>query len=364
MTWSTIRTSSSSLLTLRRRRHHRWILCYAAAAAAAVTQRTGVAMAFSTSSGNGGQKGEESCSGVLLQGLQGQFDASSSSSSSSSSFLPSHPHMAIHHLTEPVASTQDEARKLLTESKGEQFFAVIADQQQAGRGTNGRNWESSTGNLYLTVALPMAQIPVLLTLLPLQIAVLVADRAETILKHHCGSENVPRVRVKWPNDVLVDQAKLSGTLIESASSANNETWFLIGIGVNVQHAPSLAASPGKQVRPAVSLQECCNAQHAASLPMRTALYLGTDLAYALADWVLDNQHGVSREAANQAVLNAWKAKADFGTSYEIRSNNVGDEETPGYQGEQVVAVDIAPDGQLKVRGANGQERLLVADYFF
>ena len=325
---------------------------------AAAQQPQSTAMAFSSSSTAANN------SSPLVLALQGGFNTEQQP-------LPSHPHMKIHHVKQPIASTQDEARRLLLDNTPsvDEFLAVVADQQEAGRGTNGRTWESSTGNMYLTVGIPMSKIPVMLTMLPLQIAVLVAERAETILKHCASSsssssssssptESSPHVHVKWPNDVLVDDAKLSGTLIESVI-VQNESWFLIGIGINVMHAPSLAKSPGKQIRPAVSLQAYCGE----NLPEQTALYLGTDLAYALADWVTTNST-LPRAQANQAVLQAWKAKADFGKAYEIRSNDVAEESSDSYRGEQVVAVDIAPDGQLKIRGADGKERLLVADYFF
>ena len=339
------------------------------AAAHSHSQSTGMAMAYSSSSHNRADScNSSSNSNILVQALQGGFTEQHP--------LPTHPYMKIYHVKEPIASTQDEARRLLLQrnentqpADDEQFIAVVADRQEAGRGTNGRTWESSAGNLYLTVGLPMTKIPVMLTMLPLQIAVLVAERAETILQH-CGSSEEsqpPRVRVKWPNDVLLCDpkleydAKLSGTLIESVS-VQNESWFLIGIGINVMHAPPLDKSPGKQIRPAVSLQSYCGE----NLPEHMALYLGTDLAYAVADWVIttNNNSSLSRTDANQAVLQAWKARAEFGKAYEIRSNDVGEEASDRYRGEQVIAVDIAPDGQLKIRGEDGKERLLVSDYFF
>jgi BirA family biotin operon repressor/biotin-[acetyl-CoA-carboxylase] ligase len=286
--------------------------------------------------------------------------------------------MQVINIETPVASTQDEARRLLRErtanvgtstntnsSTASSFFAVVADQQTSGRGTSGRTWESSSGNLYLTVALPLASIPVTLTLLPLQIAVLVASRAEDLLKalgSHEGGDaaraTAAKVRVKWPNDVLVDGAKLSGTLIES-ETVEATTWFLIGIGINVQEAPSLSQSPGKHGRDTVSLQDY---GPTTPLPATTALYLGTDLAYALADWVMDKT--VTRDEANAKVLHAWKARVDWGESYEIRSDDVRQEEANTHVGERVVPVALADDGQLRVRGADGKERLLVADYLF
>jgi hypothetical protein len=87
--------------------------------------------------------------------------------------------------------------------------------------------------------------------------------------------------------------------------------------------------------------------------------------------------------SNQQVIQAWKANANLGSIYEIRSSNVNDEEVPPaeattgstgagdtttkteYKGEQVIVVDLHPDGRLKVRNVHtGKERLLVSDYFF
>jgi BirA family biotin operon repressor/biotin-[acetyl-CoA-carboxylase] ligase len=321
------------------------------------------AMAFSTSD-DGSNTSDQTT--LLLQAL-GRTDQDDPA------VLPTHPYMKVHHIKTPIGSTQDEARRLLrgrtastnnNNSTASSFFAVVADQQTAGRGTSGRTWESSSGNLYLTVALPLASIPVTLTLLPLQIAVLVASRAEQILKavgSHEGSDaasSAAKVRVKWPNDVLVDGAKLSGTLIES-ETIDAASWFLIGIGINVQEAPSLAQSPGKHGRATVSLQDYCPTTR---LPPTTALYLGIDLAYALADWVTDKT--VTRDEANTIVLQAWKARVDWGESYEIRSDDIREEEASTHVGERVVSIALVDDGQLRVRGADGKERLLVADYFF
>ena len=331
------------------------LFCYAAAAATLRHRSSLFAMAFSSST-----CGSSTAEGPLSLVLQQKR-------TDKPPVVPSHPLVELHHIKEPIGSTQDEVRRILLENENEtttngRFVTVIADQQQAGRGTNGRNWEASQGNLYMTMGIPMDKIPVMLTMLPLQIAVLVSQRADLVLDHCAASTTLDRTRVKWPNDVLLNDAKLSGTLIESVS-VQNQSWFLIGIGVNVQHAPSLTSTPGKQIRPAVSLQDYCDETQEFSLPPYTALYFGVDLAYALADWATENA-SVPRAQANQAVLDAWKAKAEFGKAYEIRSNNVEDESNGSYQGERVVAVDIAPDGQLKIRGADGQERLLVADYFF
>ena len=312
------------------------------------------------------------------------------------------PHLIFHHLKDDVSveSTQEEARRLLRERQRNvgsawksknQALAVLADIQLHGRGTQGRKWERGTGasqhqtdgNLYLTVCLPLEQIPVTLTLLPLQIGVLVAEHISRLINAcnsgksgDTGASSSPplaKVTVKWPNDVLVNNQKISGTLIENETIQIDESdgggsvhqlWMLVGIGVNVASAPrSLANSPGKQVRSACCIQDFCSSSR---LPRSTALALGQDLASALADWAFsndsdkDNSSKVDRE---QQIRNRWISYANFGQEYELRGQTV-DDENGGYEGERVVTLGLEPDGQLRVRGRDGRERKLIADYTF
>jgi biotin-(acetyl-CoA carboxylase) ligase len=388
----------------------------------------------------------------LAQLFQMQYNNEKEDTTSESDIhVSTHPMVQLYHVTEPIGSTQDEARKLLlhqqqydddtkttdkSNSKNQritehQILLVIADQQTAGRGTNGRQWEGTTTaqagttptvtththpNLYMTMGVAQSQIPVLLTLLPLQIAVLVANRVNFVVQQQqqqqqqqhepqddqcttgtTGGDDTSTsttVHVKWPNDVLINDAKVAGTLIESVTvertNSNNtthyESWFLIGIGVNIHVAPSLDKSPGKHGRPAIALQDVWRQSSSSSslnsLPPNTALYFGMDVAYGFADWIVQCNNTNNRDMANQQVIQAWKANANLGSIYEIRSSNVNDEEivaeaTTGstgggdtttkteYQGEQVIVVDLHPDGRLKVRNVHtGKERLLVSDYFF
>jgi BirA family biotin operon repressor/biotin-[acetyl-CoA-carboxylase] ligase len=314
-----------------------------------------------------------------------------------------------HHITEPIGSTQDEIRKILQENKisNEKAIAVVADIQLNGRGTQGRRWEmgdidSTLGdenhrkdnNLYMTVGIPLDRVPIQITLLPLQIGVFVAERVSYLIEmcqtisvpdnpanDHASDKiqmKFPKVTVKWPNDVLVDQRKISGTLIETEtvsydnSSSYGTSWMLIGIGINVATAPrNLMSShrPGKHIRPPCCIQDFCDASfnqmdgiHATRLPSNTATILGQDLASAIADWVL-NEHTVDKAVQEEQLIQQWRAFAEWGVQYELRGRVV-DEEHGGYEGERVTTIGIERDGQLRVRGADGRERLLVADYLF
>lgn len=289
-----------------------------------------------------------------------------------------HPLVTIHHLTTPVGSTQDEARRLLRSRRvdEQQCLAVTAREQLHGRGTQGRTWEGGNkeqkGNLYLTVCIPMDRIPVRITLLPLQVAVIVADRVSGLLSACRDSDNdnddgvssFPKSRVKWPNDVLVNDRKISGTLIEN-KIVDGVTWLLIGIGVNVAFTPSLQNSPGMHLRPATCIQDYCHALYDVNLPNTTAQALGTDIAHALVEWVFDDT--LDKSDKEMKIIEDWKSFAEFGKEYQLRADDVKNEHSEGehsYQGEKVVTVDIQYDGQLLVRGEDGRERLIVADYMF
>lgn len=246
--------------------------------------------------------------------------------------------LVLHHITAPIDSTQDVAKRLLetheANHRSSKAMAVLADIQLNGRGTNGRKWERATselradGNLYMTVCVPASNISKL-HLLPLQIAVFVAQLLTNILH-----ETTATVHVKWPNDVLVDDKKISGTLIENVHY--QQSWMLIGIGLNVQKIPETTITLD---RAAASLQDYHDNTTMDHPP--SAHSIGVQLAQTIADTTL--------YSAN--VIDVWKAYAQFGQSYTLRNT-----------GETVVVLDIQPDGQLRVRQENGQERLLVAEY--
>jgi BirA family biotin operon repressor/biotin-[acetyl-CoA-carboxylase] ligase len=112
-----------------------------------------------------------------------------------------------------VTSTQDVARDLPIGS------IVIADHQTAGRGRLDRRWEAPEGTALL-VSFVLTPQP----LLSLAAGVAAAEA--------CG----PDVRLKWPNDLLLDDRKLGGILIESTAAK-----AVCGIGINLAWAPPGAA---------------------------------------------------------------------------------------------------------------------------
>ena len=111
---------------------------------------------------------------------------------------------------------------------------VAAREQTSGRGRLGRKWVSEPGNLYTTALLPVSGLSADDSCTPLAIGLAVRD---TIVEVTQG-RLVPGL--KWPNDVRLDGAKLSGILLEAGRRHNSSSdWLCIGIGINLAHAPEI-----------------------------------------------------------------------------------------------------------------------------
>ena len=245
---------------------------------------------------------------------------------------------SLVHLQRTVESTQEEARRLLEEQPG--WLTVMADDQSKGRGTSGRLWVSTPGNLFLTCAIPMKVIPLTkVTLLPLGVGLLIAETIQPYVT--C------RPTLKWPNDVLLDNKKIAGTLIENHRVGTEDFW-LVGIGLNIQSSPAALPTEIKDFRPIPRRATCLQEYALPTTSLPLAVDLGAALATKLRIWS-SNLH----ELDSVRFIETWKAWSDIGASYEIRET-----------GESVRIVDIQPDGQLRVETIEGDQRLLVADYFF
>jgi len=129
---------------------------------------------------------------------------------------PSDVALIIHRLGR-VASTQDEARRLLDAGEAAAGHVIVADAQEAGRGRFGRIWLSPVGGLYATFL--VKQDP----RLPLAAGVAVV---EALARFGVSA------RLKWPNDALIAGLKVAGLLIETV-----EGLALLGIGINLEAAP-------------------------------------------------------------------------------------------------------------------------------
>jgi len=124
-------------------------------------------------------------------------------------------------------STNNRARVLASEGYPE-GTVVVADMQTAGRGRRGRSWYSpSNQGIYMSVilrpVLPLKEI----SRISLLTAVAVAETFEEEL-------NLP-ARIKWPNDILINDKKVAGILSEAVTDMDGIEYIVVGIGMNINN---------------------------------------------------------------------------------------------------------------------------------
>jgi BirA family transcriptional regulator, biotin operon repressor / biotin---[acetyl-CoA-carboxylase] ligase len=124
-----------------------------------------------------------------------------------------------HRHLRSTDSTNERARELAGDG-APSGSVVTAGEQSAGRGRHGRVWSAPAGAalLYSAILRPLDERH---ALLPLAVPLAVCDAIEAVAPVRC--------RVKWPNDVWIEESKVAGVLIE----ARPPDWAVIGIGVNV-----------------------------------------------------------------------------------------------------------------------------------
>jgi BirA family biotin operon repressor/biotin-[acetyl-CoA-carboxylase] ligase len=221
-----------------------------------------------------------------------------------------------------VASTQAVARAW-ADGGAPEGAVVLADHQTAGRGRRGRAWTVPAGagllfSVVLRPPIPVGRWPEI----PLAAGCAVAEGLEAV----AGC----RVRLKWPNDVLVDGRKLAGILAEGTAGAS--PLVVLGVGVNVSQderdwPPELAG----------------RARSLASLSPPVAREdLLEELLARLEAW-----YGVLVDEGFDRVRAAWLERGLLGAQLALA-------------GGPAAAVDLAPGGQLAVQGEDGQTILLAA----
>ena len=108
---------------------------------------------------------------------------------------------------------------------------ILAEEQTAGRGRDGRTWHSPPGGVWLGMLLRPPLPPA--GVLSLRIGLVLADVVEEVLGVRPTSLSGPRAALKWPNDVLVGDRKVAGILCESRWQGDALQWLGVGIGINV-----------------------------------------------------------------------------------------------------------------------------------
>ena len=146
-----------------------------------------------------------------------------------------------------VDSTNAEAARLAPQLTGPEW--ILALTQTAARGRRGRAWGNPPGNFAATLVMRPTESPEQVALRSFVASLALFDALVAATGRADG------LRLKWPNDVLLNGGKLAGILLESAGSATGLSHFAIGIGVNLAQAPGADAVEPGALRPVSLLSE-------------------------------------------------------------------------------------------------------------
>lgn len=230
-----------------------------------------------------------------------------------------------------IDSTNEEARRRVATGERGPLW-IWAKSQTAGRGRRGREWESPEGNLMTTLLIAPGVSAPEAARLSFVTALAVHDLVAAY-----ATRSV--VRVKWPNDVLIDGKKVAGILLESSGDAGLDVlpWVAIGIGVNLMHAPAVAQYPATFV--------------GAHGPAPTAAEALAELAEA---W--ETRFRTWRVSGFGAIREAWLAvAAGLGQPIEVRLP--GETLTGRFE-------TLMPDGALSLTLPTGERRTINAGEVF
>jgi BirA family biotin operon repressor/biotin-[acetyl-CoA-carboxylase] ligase len=231
-----------------------------------------------------------------------------------------------------VGSTNDEAKRL-AEAGAEDGTLVWAQSQTRGRGRRDASFVSPPGNLYATLVLRPDCPPMQAAQLSFVAALGVGDALARFVPP------LSEIVFKWPNDVLLNERKVAGILLESSITAPDRLdWLVVGIGVNLVSAPDDTAFPATSLR-----DEGCGA---------------VDVAEALESLCRHFQTWANRwlDDGFAPVRQAWLRQA----------KGIGEDISVNLQNESVSCrfVDLDGTGSLVVELPGGERRSITAGEVF
>jgi BirA family transcriptional regulator, biotin operon repressor / biotin---[acetyl-CoA-carboxylase] ligase len=225
-----------------------------------------------------------------------------------------------------VDTTMDTARNLA--KKGAPHLScVVAEHQTRGRGRLNRQWESGKGGLWMTLILIPDTPPPLAYLYNFAASVSLSKTFDILF----GLD----VRVKWPNDLLLNGRKLVGLLSEIETQADLIRFLLVGIGINVNNDPT------SELFDAISIQQ--------------ALGRPVSRQKILAEF-LKQFFGQIQDMNPAKIMGAWKQRtATIGSRVRVQTH------TQTFQG---LAIDVDDTGTLLLKDdAHQVHNIIYGDCF-
>lgn len=240
----------------------------------------------------------------------------------------------------PVVDSTNVLAMQLVHQRLDEGVVVLADSQTAGKGRQGRQWVDVSGCNVLASTLLRPLFPPHLLLMISSLAVVDAI-AET-----CGVSTT----IKWPNDILVENRKVAGILIETSHDQTGRTVAILGIGINVNgHIQELAEqSQASLVTTATTLETVCG--HMVSretLIAHLLRHIETDYLALQHEYM--STSSISKEQyrpISRLMRERWRSRlSTLGRTIQVRQ---GDTLVSGF------AEDVDDYGELLLRGHSGE----------
>jgi len=225
----------------------------------------------------------------------------------------------------PSLTSTMAAAKQETQLGAVEGTVIIADEQTAGRGRIKRVWLSPKGSIALSIILypSVVNLPSLIMLASLAVV------------HSIEAVTGLRSQVKWPNDVLVNDRKVCGILIESSLRGNIVDYAIIGIGVNV----NLRLSDFPEIQSTATSLSAELGRDVSRLRVIRRLLVEVERLYLALQ-------------AGESIYEEWRdSLVTLGRRVKVKSGKTV------YEG---IAESVARDGSLLLRHSNGNLSKIVA----
>ncbi len=226
-----------------------------------------------------------------------------------------------------VDSTNAVAHRM-AEQGAEEGIVVVADRQTGGHGRMQRVWSSPVGGLWFSLILRPQIDPRYVAQITLLAGVAVAKTLRNLYQ-------TDEIRIKWPNDLLYKDKKVTGILAEMQLTEDQDVdYVIVGIGVNVN--PPMDEMPEEIRNRAASLNQALNRSYSCEAVLDTILK------------EIDGMYRLWQQDGNKAVLSLWKEmNCTLGKRVTIL-----DEDKEIFSG---TAVALDAEGSLLVCNEAGQE---------
>ena len=242
--------------------------------------------------------------------------------------------MRFIHKTQTV-STNIDAHDLAAKGPIQPLW-IRADYQTDGKGRMGREWVSPIGNLYASGLFSVTGPLNVTAQLSFVAALAIAD---TVSIYAPNAD----ISLKWPNDVLVGGAKISGILLETGQGQYG-AYAVVGIGLNIEHHPNTT------IYPATHLLDHMGED---SLNGPEPLYTGVEAVLATLAARFEVWRKRHSEEGFAPLREAWL----------LRAHGMG--ERAIVAGEHVRLIGLGVNGELQVERESGTiDEILAGDVFF